>query len=159
MLNTSVADGISGSVNASAQDGRGRKPRVLASAQEQTPGVLRLMVNTRWLRSNRVTSPQALVYVNGQKACSLGFRLKVDNIPPRLLRLHATTAAHGHVVTFKVSEKSSMSIVGAGAKYRRWVRIAAHRTIHETLPASVGHVRLIFRDRAGNRLIRKLAWR
>ena len=116
-------------------------------------------MNTRLLRSNRVTSPQAFVYVNGQKACSLGFKLKVDNIPPRLLRFRTTTTARGHVVSFKVSEKSSMSIVGGGAKYRRWVRIAAHRTIHETLPGSIRHVRLIFRDRAGNRLIRNLAWR
>ncbi len=159
VLQTSVASGISATVDASPPDVRGGKPRVLAAAQERKQGVVRLFVNTRWLRSNRVAKPQAFVYVNGQRACSLGFRLKVDNVPPRLLWLRTTTSARGHVVRFKVSESSSMSIVGAGAKHRRWVLIARRRTIQETLPYRVRRVRLIFRDRAGNQLIRKLAWR
>ena len=159
LLETSVASGITGNVSASLHDALRSKHRVVAAASEQQDGVLRLLVNTRWLRSNRVVRLQALVYVRGQKACTVKFRLKVDNTAPRVLRLRTTTAKHRHVVTVRVSEGSSMRIVGAGAKHGRWVRVRAHRTIHVTLPRRVRHARLILRDRADNRLTRKLTWR
>ena len=86
------------------------------------------------------------------------FKLKVDNTPPRLLYLRTHSAGSGRLVSFRVSEKSQMRIAGGGPKYRHWVFVARRRLTNATLPGSVRHARLILRDRAGNKLIRNLAW-
>ena len=156
LLKTSVAAGVSGQVVAAQHEFLGHH-QVVGSGRERTAGQLPLRVNTAWLRSNHVAHLHALVYVNGQSACSLGFRLKVDNIPPRLLLLTTTTSARGDVVRLRVNENSWMQIAGGGAK-RRWVPVAAHKTIRVILPGGLRHARLILRDRADNRLIRNLSW-
>ena len=129
---------------------------VLASVTEQN-GLIHLRINTRLLPTNHV-SRLAVVYSSDQQTESMFFRLKVDNTPPRLLYLRTSRTGSGGMVSFRVSEKSQLRIPGGGPKYRHWIWVAPHRLIHATLPASVRHARLILRDRAGNTVVRKLAW-
>lgn len=150
VLKTSEAAGITGRVLAPSG-------RILATGTESDE-LIHFRVNTRPLRTNHASRLQALVYVNGQRACSTTFLLKVDNTPPRLLHLRTSVLGHTHVLYMRVSEKSSMRIAGAGKKYSHWVLIAAHKLIRVTLPGNVRHARLILRDRAGNTVARKLAW-
>lgn len=124
----------------------------LASGTEKN-GRIRLRVQTRLLRTNHVSRP-AVVYGNSQQTKSKYFRLKVDNTPPRVLSLRIR---RGHVVSFRVSEKSKMRITGKGSRYTHWTVVARHRLITATLPGRVRHARLIVRDRAGNTVSRKLA--
>jgi hypothetical protein len=98
------------------------------------------------------------VFVNGQQACSSSFRLKVDNTPPRLLYLAALRFGHVHLARLRVSEVSSLSVVGRHVPHRRRVLIAAHKTVSVRLPISVREARLTLRDRAGNTVVRKLVW-
>jgi hypothetical protein len=158
LLNTSVAAGISGTVSAAPRDLVLRNHPVVGAASEQQEGVLRIFVNTRRLRSNRVVALQALIYVGFEKACSLRFRLMVDNIPPRLLLFRTATSSQGRLVTLKVSENSRMQIVGGGRTLVRGVLVPAGKTIHATLPRRIRHARLILRDRANNKLTRQLNW-
>jgi hypothetical protein len=148
-LKTSVAAGITGHI----VTGSGR---VVASGREVTGDLVRLVVPTRKLPSNRISRLRALIRVNGQQACTKRFRLKVDNVKPRLLLL-STTGTGVHLLTLSVSELSSMSIVGRNV-HRRPVLIAARRTIRVHLSASVRTARLILTDRAGNTLVRRLVW-
>ena len=99
----------------------------------------------------------AAVYVNGQKACSKGFRLKVDNVKPRLLLLRTSRSGGRDVVTLKVSESSTIMMVGRGVKWHRKV-LAAHRLFVLRLPVPVGAATMIVSDRAGNKLVRHLRW-
>jgi hypothetical protein len=82
----------------------------------------------------------------------------VDNTPPRLLLLHTWRADGLDRVRLRVSELSSMSFTGRHVPHHRAVLIAANRTINQTLPSSVHAARLILRDRAGNRVVRRLVW-
>jgi hypothetical protein len=150
VLKTSEAAGITGRVLAPTG-------RVVATGNESAE-LIRFRVDTRQLRSNRASRLRALVYVNGQQACSTSFQLKVDNTPPRLLSLRTWTLGNTHLVSLRVSEKSSMRILGAGRKHSRQILIAAHRLIRARLGGNVRHARLILRDRAGNTVRRKLAW-
>jgi hypothetical protein len=129
---------------------------VLASGEEQN-GLIRLHVNTRLLRTNHVSRP-AVIYGNGQQTKSKFFKLKVDNTPPRVLSLRTRSSASGHLVSFRVSEKSKMRIAGGGSRYAHWIVVARHKLITAALPGSVRHARLIVRDRAGNTVTRTLAW-
>lgn len=149
-VKTSEAAGITG---------RALSPKalVLASGKE-SGGLVHLRVKTRLLPTNRVSHLRAVVYVNGQEACSKPFKLKVDNTPPRLLSLRLTTAGSLHLASFEVSEKSRMWITGARTRYSHSVLIAAHRLITVRLPGRVRHANLVLQDRAGNRVIRKLRW-
>jgi hypothetical protein len=149
-LKASVASGITGQV-------LDRRGRVVASANEGKGGMIRLLVKTKRLPTNRTSRLQARVFVDGKPACTKPFRLKVDNTRPRLLLLH-TSVAGGHVVTLRVSELASMSFVGRHVRHHRPVLIAARRTIHWRLPTSVMSARLILRDRAGNTVTRRLVW-
>jgi hypothetical protein len=129
---------------------------VLASGEEQN-GSLRLHVNTRLLRTNHVSRP-AVIYGTGQQTKSKFFKLKVDNTPPRLLSLRTHSSGSGHLVSFRLSEKSKMRIAGGGTRYAHWIVVARHKLITATLPGSVRHARLLVRDRAGNTVRRNLAW-
>lgn len=149
-LNTSDAAGITGRVLAPTG-------RVLATANEQG-GLIRFRVNTRPLRTNHASRLRALVYVNGKQACSTSFRLKVDNTPPRLLRLVTQRRGRSDLLWLRVSEVSAMTIVGRHVLRRKTVLIAPRRTIHRVLPGRVQRARLILRDRAGNTIRRKLVW-
>jgi len=149
-LKTSVAAGITGRVLSP-------KGRVLASGNEQK-SLIKFRVPTRRLRTNHVSRLRAVVFVNGQRACTKFFRLRVDNTPPRLLYLRTATSGGVRLLSFRVSEKSQMRIIGGGPKYGRWVLVARHRLINAKLPGSVRVARLVLRDRAGNTIKRKLAW-
>jgi hypothetical protein len=151
-LKTSVAAGITGQIVT-------RFGRVVASGRLQTGrSVIRLALRTRRLPSNRTSRLRAVVFVNGQRACSKPFRLKVDNVPPRLLRLKTTRAAGRHVLSVRVSERASMTITGAHmSRHRSW--LSAKRTFKFRLSARVRIARLILRDRAGNKVVRRLVWR
>jgi hypothetical protein len=149
-LNCSPAAGITAKVQPSPSG------PVLASGAEQK-GLLHLRVNTRLLPTNHV-SRLVGIYSSGQQTKSLYFTLKVDNTPPRLRYLRTRSTGGGHLVSFRVSEKSQMRISGGGPRYRHWVWVARHRLITATLPGSVRHARLILRDRAGNTVKRNLAW-
>lgn len=129
---------------------------ILASGTEQN-GLIHLRVQTRLLRTNHVSRP-AVVYGNSQQTKSKFFRLKVDNTPPRVLSLRTRSTGSGHMVSFRISERSKMRIAGGGSRYRHWIMVARHRLVTATLPGSVRHARLILRDRAGNTVTKKLAW-
>lgn len=161
VLRTSVAAGITGQVLT-------RTGRVVARGREISGDRVRLAVRTKKLRSNRSSRLRAVIFVKGQRACTKRFRLKVDNVRPRLLALSTSTAG-ARVLELSVSEKVSMAVIaGHGyiplyqqlghTVYRGPVPIAAHRPIHMRLSASVKTARLILRDRAGNTLARKLSW-
>jgi hypothetical protein len=149
-LKTSVVAGITGRVLS-------HSGRLLATGTARN-GLIHFRVQTRRLRSNHGSRLRALVYFNGQRACSKSFRLKVDNTPPRLLFLRTTSIGHLRLASFRVSEKSKMRIAGGGRRYRHWVLVAAHKLINARLSGSVRHARLILRDRAGNTVVRKLVW-
>jgi hypothetical protein len=149
-LKTSVAAGITGEV----LTGSGR---VVASGSEVTGDLVRLVVRTKKLPSNRISRLRAVIFVKGQAACTKRFRLKVDNVRPRLLVLSTTRTAGVHLLQLSVSELSTMSILGR-AVHRRPVLIAAHRTIRVHLSVAVKTARLVLTDRAGNTLVRKLVW-
>jgi hypothetical protein len=149
-LKTSVAAGITGRVLSS-------KGKVVATGTENG-NLIRFRVNTRRLRTNHASRLKALVFVNGQQACSQSFRLKVDNTRPRFLFLTTFRSGGQHVARFRVSERSSMTVTGVHVPHRRSVLIAARRTINVRLPASVRRARLTLRDRAGNKTVRKLVW-
>lgn len=150
-LKASVAAGITGKVLTTSG-------RALASASETTVGLLGFQVQTRHLRSNRYARLRAVVYVDGQQACAKGFRLKVDNIRPRLLRLATSRGVGGDVVTLKLSERSTVAITGRGLKWHRRV-LAARRLSILRLSTHVNRATMIVTDRAGNRLVRRLNWR
>jgi hypothetical protein len=149
-LKTSVAAGITGRVLSP-------KGKVVATGKE-SGNLIRFRVQTRRLRSNHRSRLNALVFVNGQQACSTSFRLKVDNTRPRFLFLKTFRSGGRHVARFQVSERSSMTVTGVHVPHRRKVLIGARRTINLRLPASVHRARLTLRDRAGNALVRKLHW-
>ena len=150
-LKTSVAAGMTAQVVT-------RSGRVVASGRQRSGSVIRLAVRTRRLPSNRTSRLRALVFVNGERACSRPFRLRVDNVPPRLLRLTATRAAGGGLLSVRVSERCSMRITGAYLSGRQSRVLLARRTFELRL-ARVGITRLILRDRAGNKVVRRLVWR
>jgi hypothetical protein len=149
VLKTSVAAGITGQIVT-------RSGRVVARGTE-SKGLLRLVVRTKKLPSNRTSQLQAVVLVKGQPACRKPLRLSVDNVRPRLLQV---TTARGAVnlLSLRVSERSWLKIVGRRV-HRGTLRIGAHRTIHLRFPPSVRTARLILRDRAGNTVVRRLVWR
>jgi hypothetical protein len=72
VLKTSVAAGIRGKVLK-------RSGKVLVTARENKRGLIRLAVPTTRLPSHRTTRLQAAVYLHGKRACTKGFRLKVNN--------------------------------------------------------------------------------
>ena len=150
-VKTSVAAGITVRIVT-------RSGRVIAAGRERGGDIVKLVMRTRRLPSNRVSRLRALVLVNGQVACTKRFRLKVDNTPPRLLLLSTTRSARGDLLRLRVSERSSMAIVGRNVPRRRSALIAGHRTIEVRLPSGVRVARLILRDRAGNTVVRRLVW-
>jgi hypothetical protein len=117
---------------------------------------IRLRARTRPLRSNQVSRLRELVYVNGQKACSKSFRLKVDNTPRRLLSSARRPWGICTWRPFRVGEKSAIRIARSGQKYSHRAFIATPRLISARLPGRVRHARLILR--AGNTVVRKLVW-
>jgi hypothetical protein len=150
-LKTSFAAGLTGQIVT-------RSGRVVASASKRGGNLLRLGVRTRRLPSNRTSRLRALLFVNGQRACSKPFRLKVDNVPPRLLRLKTTRAGGGAMLSVRVSERSAMTIAGAHVSRHGLFLLSAKRTFEFRLPAGVRIARLILRDRAGNKVVRRLVW-
>jgi hypothetical protein len=150
LLKTSVAAGITGKVLT-------KSGKALTSAGENTSGLIRFRVQTKGFRSNRSTALRAAVYVNGKQACSKGFRLKVDNVRPRLLLLRTSRAGGSDLVGLRVSERSTVTMAAPGLKWHRKT-LAAQRLVVLRLPARVGAATLIVSDRAGNRLVRHMHW-
>jgi hypothetical protein len=152
VLKTSSVSGVTGEVVT-------KSGQVVASGSEHTTGVLKLVVHTKQLPSNRAARLWAWVLVNGQQACVRKFRLKVDNVPPRLLMLSTSRSGGRDVVALRVSEKAAATISGSGITPRRhpWV-LSAHRLYYLRLPSRARTGRLTLSDRAGNRFVRRLAW-
>jgi hypothetical protein len=148
-LNTSLATGITGQIVT-------HSGRAIAKSKAQSGGLVRLVVRTKKLPSNRRSKLRAVIFFNGKQACTLPFKLKVDNVRPRVLFLQ-TARGSGNLLSLRVSEKSSLTIVGLHVSWRTRL-IAAHRTVHFHLPSAVRNARLILRDRAGNTVIRRLFW-
>jgi hypothetical protein len=152
LIQTSVATGITGKILTNSG-------KALASAHEDQSGILRFLLQTRRLRSNRTARLHAAVFLNGQEACRNAFRLRVDNVRPRLLSL-ATSRSGGRVIlTLRLSERSSVTILGR--RDVNWPRkriLAGRRLITFRFPSRVHAATMIVRDRAGNRLVRQLHW-
>ena len=163
ILKTSIAAGITGEVVT-------RAGRVVARGREWSGALVRMVVPTRKLRSNRRTRLRAVIFVKGQPACSKRFGLKVDNVPPRLLSLSTTTSGGAHLLELSVSEHSSVSVVTSAGyvalhpqspyavPHHHSLLIPAHRLIQIRASASAKIARLIVRDRAGNTVVRTLKW-
>lgn len=151
VLKTTVASGVTAAITT-------RTGRVLAGGRGTKLGLVRLVVQTKKLRSNRTARLRANVFVKGQLACTKRFHLKVDNTPPRILSLSTTSADGVHLLNLIVSEKSSISVVRPGATHHRWISIGANKLVSVRIPARVKTATLIVRDRAGNTVVRSLAW-
>lgn len=151
-VRTSIAAGITGKV----MTGSGR---VVASGREGGADLVRLPVRTTKLPSNRTSKLRAVIFVNGQAACTKRFRLKVDNVRPRLLLLGTTRTAGSDVLRLRVSELSFMEVVGTNVPHHRPWLIAPNRTYNNfRFPSRVRTARLIITDRAQNRVVRRLVW-
>jgi hypothetical protein len=162
LLKTSIAAGITGQIVT-------RNGRVIARGRE-FGGRMRMVVPTTKLRSNRRARLRAVVLVNGQSACSKGFGLKVDNVPPRLLSLSTTISGGAQLLNLSVSELSSVSVVNrtglvvlyAPPSYtvhnHHSVLLPALRRVQIRVSTSIKLARLIVRDRAGNKVVRTLLW-
>jgi hypothetical protein len=162
LLRTSIAAGITGQVQTSTGN-------VIARGREKSGALVRFVVWTKKLPSNQTSRLKAVIFVKGQHACTTGFRLKVDNVPPRLLSLSTRRTARAHLLGLRVSENSSISVVTragyvalstpSGRRiHRPWVRIAANSPAHLRVSSTVKTAKLIVRDRAGNTVVRRLAW-
>lgn len=151
VLKASIAAGITGRITT----GSGK---VVASGRESTSGLIPLRLRTGRLPSNRSARLRAVVLVNGQSACTKGFRLRVDNTRPRLLQLSTSRVAGRDRVTLRVSEKSWVTLAGRGVKWPHPSILSAHRLFILRLPAKFGSARLIVRDRASNQIVRRLRW-
>jgi len=147
-VTTAVATGLSGQVVTAAG-------KVVASATPTTPGQLTLVVNTRLLPTNRKAALQALVIVNSARACTLPTTLKVDNTPPKLLKLKVKQAAGGRVLVVRSSENAQLSIK-VGKRTLSTTHVKGRVTTTVTLPHSFHAGTLVLVDRAGNRTSRKL---
>jgi len=161
LVRTSFASGITAQVIT-------RTGRVVASGREVSGNLVWLRVQTKKLTSNRISQLQAVVFVKGQRACAKSFRLKVDNIPPRILTLSTASTARAHQLSVRVNERGTLSVVGrhgalllhlpSGHLHRGPLRIGAYRVVHVSLSAKVKSANLIVRDRAGNTARRRLKW-
>lgn len=137
--------------------------KVLAKGVEKG-GLVPLVLPTKKLPANRTSRLQARVLVGSAEACVNPFQVaKVNNARPRLL-LMATSRdpiLHEpdqiHLLTLRVSERSSLKIV---ARHLHWrtKRIPAAKVLQFRLPVSVRKVKVILRDRAGNTVTRSLSW-
>jgi hypothetical protein len=133
--------------------------KALASAQGDSSGLLRFSLRTKRLRSNRTSRLHAAVFLNGQEACRNEFRLRVDNVRPRLLFLATSRSGGRAVVALRLSERSSVTLLGrSGVNWPRKRSLAGRRLITFRFPSGVHAATLIARDRAGNQLKRQLHW-
>src|SRR5690348_955332 len=148
-MKTSIANGIA----AKALNAKGK---VVGSSGTTTNGLLRLLVDTRLLPSNRTSSLQAVIFVDAEPACRISFTLKVDNVPPRLLHLLPWHDVHAHVLDFRLSETSTVTLTGKGVK--RSYLVAPKRDARWMLPIGLRSARLVVTDRAGNTVVRRLVW-
>ncbi|HJQ48952.1 MAG TPA: hypothetical protein VJ838_00350 [Gaiellaceae bacterium] len=150
-LKTSIAAGITGQITT----GSGK---ALVSGRENAAGQIRLLLRTTRLPSNRSARLRAVVLVNGQQACSKSFRLRVDNVRPKLLTLATTRHGSQDWTSLRVSEKSWVTMAGHGVKWPHPTILSAHRLFILRLPARVHAATMVVRDRANNRLVRHLRW-
>jgi hypothetical protein len=152
LLRTSVAAGITGKILT-------RSGKTVASAKGDQSGMLRFSLRTKRLRSNRTSRLNAAVYLNGKEACRNGFRLRVDNVRPRLLFLATSRSGGRAVLALRLSERSSVTILGRrGVNWPRHRTLAGHRLITFRFPSRVHAATMILRDRAGNQVTRPLQW-
>lgn len=151
VLKTSLAAGITARIVT-------RSGRVLAKASEQSGFLVPLVIPTNKLPPNRASRLRALVFVNGEKACTNRFQVtKANNVRPRLMAF-ATSEGTRDLLTLRVSEAALMKVV---ARHLHWRtnQIPAGRVEQFHLPGSVHKAKLILRDRAGRVVVRKLVWR
>jgi hypothetical protein len=162
VIKTSVAAGITGQIVT-------HSGRVVARGKEWNGALVRMVVPTTKLRSNRRARLRAVILVKGHPACSKRFGLKVDNVPPQLLSLSTTVSGGAHLLALSVSEQSSVSIASRGGYVTLYpqagytvhghsVQIPGHRLIQIRVSASAKIARLFVRDRAGNTVVRTLMW-
>lgn len=150
VLKTSVAQGITARILT-------RSGRVLAKGSELSGDLVRLVIPTKKLPSNRTSQLRAQVLVNGQSACINPFQfVKANRTRPALLLL-GTSQAPSRLLTLRVSENSWMKVVAAHVHWRT-NRVPAHKVVQFHLPGSVLKAKLILHDRAGNKVVRKLRW-
>jgi hypothetical protein len=143
-LQTSVAAGVTGKIVT-------RAGRVVAAGSELSGDVIHLKLATTKLPTNHVSWLRARVFVNGRNACTKRFSLKVDNTPPRILFVSIS----GGRLNIQVSEPSFVSYEGRSGKP---VLVAAGRTNNLRLPSGVRSATVVVRDRAGNRVTRRVSW-
>ena len=152
LLRTSIAAGITGKILT-------KSGKTLVSGHEDQSGLIRLLVRTKRLRSNRTARLRAAVFVDGQKACSKGFGLRVDNERPRLLFLATSRTGGGVILRLRLSERSSVTILGRrDVNWPRRKILAGHRQFTFRFPSRVHAATMIVRDRAGNQRVRQLHW-
>jgi hypothetical protein len=148
VLKTSVASGITARIMT-------RSGRVLAAGSAKGADLIPLVIPTKKLPAS--SQLRAVVYVNGQSACTNHFQLvKSNHTRPKLLLL-ATSDGPRRLLTLRVSESSWMKVI---ARHVHWRTnpVRANRVVQYTLPGFVRKARLILHDRAGHTVVRNLAW-
>jgi hypothetical protein len=150
VLKTSLASGITARIVT-------KSGRVLARASETTGDLVPLAIQTKRLPANRTSQLRAQVFVNGQSACTNHFQVvRANSTRPSLLLL-GTTQTTRRLLTLRVSETAFMRVVAAHVHWRT-NRVPAGKVVQFHLPGSVRKAKLILHDRAGNTLVRSLAW-
>lgn len=154
VLKTSLASGITVQI-------LNRSGHVLAKRSEQTGDLVPLVIPTKKLPSDGSSRLRAVVFVDGETACTNPFQLvKVNHARPRLLLLATSRAISNgtrHLVTLRVSEKSWMKVVAPHVHWRT-NPLPANKVKQFSLPGSVRNAKLILHDRAGNTVVRRLVW-
>jgi hypothetical protein len=84
------------------------------------------------------------------------FRLKVDNIPPRV-RIATKRDGLGDHLTFRLSETSLVALTAPGQVKRSYL-VAPGRNVEWSLPRTVHTASFVVVDRAGNQVARRLSW-
>jgi hypothetical protein len=152
VIRTSVASNVSARAETPHGEVLGR-----SYPNAKDPSLLRLTVDTRLLRSNQDSPLLAVVYVGKAKACTLHARLKVDNDPPRLIKLRIRRTGGNAVLQGRASEPVTVSLSGPGLHAApRFVTNGEMFKI--ALPNRPHAAKLVLVDRAGNRLIRNIVW-
>lgn len=149
VVKTSLAHGIT--VRIVTKSGR-----VIASASEQNSDLVPLSIPTTGL-PNRASSLRVLVLVDGQVACTNRFQLVKNNHRPGLLLL-AWAKGKQNKLTLRLGETSLMKLVAPHLHWRM-NQVKAHKVADFRVRPSVRQAKLILRNRAGNTLVQKLAWR
>lgn len=112
-------------------------------------GTVSVKVNTKRLPSNRTSYLVASVLAGTTRACSVSFRLRVDNTPARVLKFGLRRVRAARLVAFRPSEPAKVQLVVKGRKTRTF-HLSGARRVTITVARTKRAAKLVLIDRAGN---------